>query len=422
MTVCPRLATQLLAIAAGFFAAPATLAAKDAPTLESGFFGDDRLILAAAPEQGTLSGYFRDGDCRVFFSGALTPIAHPQPADIGETYEVQSWDPHRPDALFTTTIYSRARGGFFDQVTLSPGPDDPDRPRACRWRISLDRASHVSNGFIGAGVIARSRPRRFEIERVGDTLRPVARGRAALTRDAGVWIEKTYGAAWSPPGLVRIAWYDPPGTPQAAYVRERDLYPLRPNAREESLGLPCMVAKAGQFEPLGDCAVANADGSYTVGRATVKQLSFSHDGLAAIVLRGEGYAYVRRDGRALLVPTFDNAPDEFASGLVRVRIGDKLGYADRRLKLVIPAIYDGAHPFIKARAWACIGCTLASDGEHSWYRGGQAVCLDPGGHKRPEAECGHVQEDRGGRSDISTYIQGRAVGADARPYQPTASG
>lgn len=111
-------------------------------------------------------------------------------------------------------------------------------------------------------------------------------------------------------------------------------------------------------------------------------------GIAAFAIRNEGYAHVRRDGRALVVPTFDNGPDEFIDGLVRMRIGEKLGYTNRRLKLVIPASYDGVYSFTKGRAWACIGCVSVSDGEHSWYRGGEAICLDARGRRRPDTECG----------------------------------
>lgn len=388
MTVFARFGFPVLAIIAGSAVATFAMAAELPPSLESGIFGDDRLILAADRETGTLSGYLHDGDCRVFFAEPLRPVTQYQRPELGESYELQSWDPQRPAATFTTTLYSRARGGFNDQITLEPGPDDANRPAACRWRISLDRAGHVGNSLIGAAVVARDGPQLFELAEAKEGLRLVPKGRAALSRDSGVWVTKTYGAAWSLPGMVRITWYDPPGTPRGGYVRERDLYPLRVAGNPESKALPCTMLKDGTFESLGNCATPNPDGSYAVEAGALRQLRFDRHGLATFAIREAGYVYVRRDGHALLVPTFDNAPDEFANGLVRVRIGDKLGYADRRLKLAIPAIYGGAHPFIKGRAWVCIGCTLTSDGEHSWYRGGQAVCLDPRGHKRPEAECG----------------------------------
>lgn len=382
------IALRFLLPVAGLAVCSVATAGVTDPTLQSGVFGDERLILAADAGSGMLSGYYHEGECRVFFRGGLQPVTQYQRSDLGESYEVPAWDPRKPAAVFTATLYSRARGGFGDQITLEPGPDDAGRPAACSWRISLDRAAHVSNDLIGAGVIARSRPQLFELEQVGETLRLVRRGRAKLERDSAVWITRTYGAAWSLPGMVRISWYDPPGTPRGGYVRVGDLYPLPPGADTENPALPCMTLKEGAFEHLQDCARRNPDGSYAIAAEALTQLDFDRWGLAATGIENEGYAYVRRDGRALAVPTFDNAPDEFMGGLVRVRIGGKIGYANRRLKQVIPAIYDGAYPFDQGRAWACTGCETVSDGEHSSYRGGTAVCLDRRGRQRPATECG----------------------------------
>ena len=364
-------------------------AAEPTSTLDSGIFGDERLILAADPESGNLSGYYHNGDCRVFLSGKLAPVIQYQRPGLGESYEVESWDPQKPSATFTTTLYSRARGGFAEQVTLEPGPHDGNRPAACSWRISLDRAGHVGDSLIGAAVIAKTRPQLFELKQVGKAMRLVPTSRVSLRRDNGVWVTKTYGAAWSPPGMVLISWYDPPGTPHGGYVRTRDLYALPPAAETESASLSCMMLKDGTFEALGDCAHRRPDGSYTVDTEALRLLDFDRWGLATLVIREEGYAYVRRDGRALVVPTFDNAPDEFINGLVRVKIGEKFGYADRRLKVVIPAIYDGTYRFSNGRARACLGCVSVSDGEHSWYRGGQPVCLERRGGQRDSAECGN---------------------------------
>ncbi|MGE3744300.1 MAG: WG repeat-containing protein [Sphingomonadaceae bacterium] len=382
---------RLLVAVAGLIASTSAIAAQSSPTVQSGVFGDERLILAADTDSATLSGYYREGHCRVFFQGALQPVTQYQRPDLGESYEIQSWDPRKPEAVFTTTLYSRARGGFNDQITLEPEPDDANRPSACPWRISLDRAGHVGNSLIGVGVVARSHPQLFELEAAGDTLRPVSAGRAKLERDSGVWVTKTYGMAGSPPGMIRITWYDPPGTPRGGYVRAGDLYPLSSAVGTESPHLPCTTLKDGAFEQLGDCARRNPDGSYAIVPDTLGQLDFDRWGLASLAIRGEGYAYVRHDGRALVVPTFDNAPDEFIGGLVRVRIDGKIGYANHHLKLVIPAIHDGAHRFAKdGRAWACTGCETVSDGEHSFYRGGTAVCLDRRGRQRSAAECGNA--------------------------------
>lgn len=152
--------------------------------------------------------------------------------------------------------------------------------------------------------------------------------------------------------------------------------------------LSCVTLRDGTFEPLGHCARPAADGSYVVSAETLRQLDFDRWGLATMAIREKGYAYVRREGRALVVPTFDNFPDEFNSGLVRVRIGEKLGFANRHLKVVVPATYDGAFPFAKGRSWVCNGCVSVSDGEHSFYKGGTALCIDKRGRARPAAGCG----------------------------------
>lgn len=390
-----RLLSRLVlcaAAAAGLVAAISPAAAQSPePTLQSGEF-DGRLLIAADRESGMLSGYFNDGRCRFYFRDRLSVVPLYQRAELGEAYEALSWVPDRPDKRFSTEIYSRARGSFGEQITLEPGmDDDADRSTACRSRISLDRDAHVGIGYVGVRVIGKANARLFDVIVDGSSAQIRPRRDRAPQRDTGVWVEKTYGAAWAPAGYVRIAWYDPPGTPHGAYIRERDLYPIPAGTRDEPGDVAaegrCSVLVDGSFEDLGDCASANPDGSFTIAPVARKGLRFDRRGLASIALRGLGYAYVRRDGHALLVPTFDNGPDAFADGLVRVRIGDKLGYADRRLSLAIPARYDGAMPFVQGRAWACVECELASDGEHGWYQGGQDLCLDQTGGERPATEC-----------------------------------
>jgi len=148
------------------------------------------------------------------------------------------------------------------------------------------------------------------------------------------------------------------------------------------------VACALIDEPQGEierCARVTADGTWRVSPEVLARLHFDRDGLAGVVV--DGFAYVRRDGRALGVATMDNGPDYFSEGLVRFRQGAHLGYADRRLKVVIPAQYDGALPFHHGRASVCIGCRTVRVGEHSEYQGGRNLCLDHRGARHPLAEC-----------------------------------
>ncbi|WP_367116366.1 WG repeat-containing protein [Bradyrhizobium sp.] len=81
------------------------------------------------------------------------------------------------------------------------------------------------------------------------------------------------------------------------------------------------------------------------------------------------------------VEPFDNSPDAFRDGLARSRVGQKIGYIDRGLTQVIPARYDGAYPFEGGHAVVCLRCSPVSDGEHSWYEGGEWGCIDRRGRE-----------------------------------------
>jgi hypothetical protein len=198
---------------------------KITPTLYSGYF-DDFLMLAAHQETGMLSGYYDDGKCRFAFRGKLTPIELYQRSDFGEAYSVQSWEPAHPDRLFNTTLYSRSRDGYQGAITLEPGNNDAARPSACRWRITLDRASNVSNSFLGVRVVRKSRPTVFDIVPAGTSVKLVLKRQKPLRQGTGVWAVETYSPAYAPKGFVSINWYDPPGTPQGGYVKEDALHPL----------------------------------------------------------------------------------------------------------------------------------------------------------------------------------------------------
>ena len=68
--------------------------------------------------------------------------------------------------------------------------------------------------------------------------------------------------------------------------------------------------------------------------------------------------YVNRRGHVLITgaPTFDNWAESFHDGLVRFVSGEKYGFANRKGKVVIPPIYDGAMNFDKGRTTVCKGC------------------------------------------------------------------
>lgn len=151
----------------------------------------------------------------------------------------------------------------------------------------------------------------------------------------------------------------------------------------ERFPLACLYApRGGELGTFQDCAAQNADGTIRLAPAHLRRLDFDRSGLAA-VHAGDSFHYVRRDGRSAPVMTMDNGAEAFAYGRARSRLGGKIGYIDRSLRLVIPRRYDGAMPFEQDVAEVCTGCTPASDGEHGWYEGGHWQRLDRNGREVP---------------------------------------
>jgi hypothetical protein len=135
------------------------------------------------------------------------------------------------------------------------------------------------------------------------------------------------------------------------------------------------------------CAAAGPDGRPRLKRPYLARLRYDRDGLASVMLfnatdpRKYQWYYVRRGVMPVPVETMDNGPDYFEDGLARSRVGGKIGYIDRKLNLVIPATYDGAYPFRDGVAVVCTACTIEYDrtvteGERSWYAGGQWGRID----------------------------------------------
>jgi len=151
----------------------------------------------------------------------------------------------------------------------------------------------------------------------------------------------------------------------------------------EEYPLACFYApRGGELDTFQDCAARNPDGTIRLAPAHLRRLDFDRAGLAAVHV-GESFHYVRRDGRTAPVMTMDNGADPFVQNRARSRLGGKIGFIDRSLRLVIPRRYDGALPFTRGAAEVCTGCTPASDGEHGWYEGGRWARIDRSGRERP---------------------------------------
>jgi hypothetical protein len=135
------------------------------------------------------------------------------------------------------------------------------------------------------------------------------------------------------------------------------------------------------------CAATGPDGRPRLKRSYLGRLRYDRDGLASVMLfngtdrRKYQWYYVRHGVIPVPVESMDNGPDYFEDGLARSRVGGKIGYIDRKLNLVIPATYDGAYPFRDGVAVVCTACTIEYDrtvteGERSWYAGGQWGRID----------------------------------------------
>jgi len=115
----------------------------------------------------------------------------------------------------------------------------------------------------------------------------------------------------------------------------------------------------------------------------LRELSFDKEGLAALRSDTLDWMYARRSGEIVItnVAPFDNGPDEFHDGMVRVIKHGKFGFADRSGKLRIPPKYDGAMPFDQGRALVCRHCRTQRDDskEHSLFVGGKWFTIDVDG-------------------------------------------
>jgi len=95
---------------------------------------------------------------------------------------------------------------------------------------------------------------------------------------------------------------------------------------------------------------------------------------------GEGMWYFDLTGEKMLkIYSFDNGPDYFEEGLSRYLEGDKIGYIDEDLNVVIPAQFDGAFPFKNGVAKVCVGCERSRVDGPSALEGGKWGLVDKEG-------------------------------------------
>lgn len=113
-----------------------------------------------------------------------------------------------------------------------------------------------------------------------------------------------------------------------------------------------------------------------IGKTLRKDLDFS-GGRLSWFTTDEPFAvfYVRKDGTFKQTHWFDNGPDYFDSGYVRLVVDGKYGFMDSALRVIIKPQWDFAFPFQDGYAQVGNVCrTEKVDAEHSalacqdWYR------------------------------------------------------
>ena len=136
------------------------------------------------------------------------------------------------------------------------------------------------------------------------------------------------------------------------------------------------------WNDFGPCTRVDSLGQRWVKPEHMRALSFDEHGVAAVWMEGvKSFYYVGRDGHMVPVVNYDNGPDAFVEERARTQVDRKIGYIDRKLRVVIPPRYDWGFPFERGRAVVCTGCAPKRDGEHEIVEGGMWGFVDRNGRE-----------------------------------------
>ena len=134
-----------------------------------------------------------------------------------------------------------------------------------------------------------------------------------------------------------------------------------------------------QLQPRGKRAYEK-DNRIFIAAASLNELEFTPEGLAAVHAQNHGWLFVRRDGSTIPTVTYDNGPDDFKDGLARYTAGNKIGFIDTSGKVAIKADFEHAFPFENGYAIVGNGGEVVQDGEYATIKGGSWGCIDKKGN------------------------------------------
>ena len=154
------------------------------------------------------------------------------------------------------------------------------------------------------------------------------------------------------------------------------------------------VSTAGELLQADGCAREEAGVVRIAPRLRARMRWRRGLGEAAV---GRDWFYVRRDGQATRMVTFEAGPDPFAQGLARSPGPGGIVFVDRRLRPVIATRHDWATPFRGGLAEVCRGCREQREGEHGVMRGGRWGVIDRRGRAVVPTEHGEPASARAQR-------------------------
>lgn len=81
---------------------------------------------------------------------------------------------------------------------------------------------------------------------------------------------------------------------------------------------------------------------------------------------GKEIVAINRDKKVVFEAfMYDNGPDYLAEGLFRIKQNGKIGFANEKGEIIIPAMYECAYPFEDGEAKVSLSCETVTDGfEH----------------------------------------------------------
>lgn len=122
----------------------------------------------------------------------------------------------------------------------------------------------------------------------------------------------------------------------------------------------------GELKDIENCVRYSGPTGLELSPFVLEKIKFKNNQLAPIY-HGNMVGYVNQNGKIIRMFNHDNGPDPFHEGLARYLTfdGEKIGFVDQKLKIVIPAKFKFVSAFKNHKARYCQNCKMIKDGEHT---------------------------------------------------------